>query len=62
MKAFISTHENKPPLIILNLVLEGEYSRKNFAIFLDNIDYEMTKFHSYPKTRDLWQAQSEYDL
>ncbi len=59
MKAYISTSEKKPPIIVLTSVLEGEYSRKNFAIFMDNLDQDMTKFHSYPKTRDLWRNQDE---
>lgn len=59
MKAYISTSEEKPPIIVLTSVLEGEYSRKSFAIFMDNLDQDMTKFHSYPKTRDLWRNQDE---
>lgn len=59
MKAYISTDENQPPIIILNSVLKGEYSRQSFAIFMDNLDYEMTNFNSYPKTRDIWRNQSE---
>lgn len=59
MKAYISTSENNLPIIILNSVLEGGYSRQSFAIFMDNIDYEMTNFKSYPKTRDMWRNQDE---
>lgn len=59
IKAYIVTNENKPPIIALNSVLAGEYSRKNFAIFMDNIDYDMTKFHSYPKTHDMWCSEGE---
>lgn len=50
MKIYINTHENKPTIVILNSVLEGEYSRKNFTIFLDNIDCDMRQFYSHPKT------------
>ena len=59
IKAYIVTNENKPPIIALTSVLEGEYSRKNFAIFMDNIDYDMTKFNSYPKTHDMWRNEGE---
>ncbi len=59
MKAHIVTSENNSPIIILNSVLEGEYSRQSFANFMDNIDYEMTQFKSYPKTRDMWRNQDE---
>lgn len=59
IKTYIITYENKPPIIALNSVLAGEYSRKNFAIFMDNIDYDMTKFHSYPKTQDMWRNEGE---
>lgn len=54
VKAHISAFEDSPPIIVLTSVLEGEYSRQSFAIFLDNIDYDMKKFHSYPKTDDMW--------
>ena len=57
IKAYISTRENKPPIIILNSVHEGEYSRQSFANFIDNIEYDMSSFHSYPKTRDIWHSQ-----
>lgn len=62
MKVHIDTHENEPPIVVLNSVLEGKYSRKNFAIFWDNIDYDMRKFHSYPKTRDMWRTESECNV
>lgn len=61
IKAFISTQENQPPIILLRAVFEGEYNRQRFAIFLDNIDCDMRKFHSYPKTHDMWRTQSECD-
>ncbi|BAY48929.1 hypothetical protein SAMD00079811_65580 [Scytonema sp. HK-05] len=54
VKAHICSFEDSPPIIVLTSVLEGEYSRQSFAIFLDNIDYDMKKFHSYPKTPDMW--------
>lgn len=59
MKIYIHKYENELPIMILNSVLEGEYSRKNFAIFLDNIDCDMRKFHSYTKTHDMWRTESE---
>lgn len=62
MKVHIDSNENEPPIVILSSVLEGEYSRKNFAIFLDNIYYDMSKFYSYPKTRDMWRTESEYNV
>ncbi|MEH1842909.1 MAG: DNA mismatch repair protein [Nostoc sp.] len=54
VKAYIRVFEDNSPIIVLTSVLEGEYSRHSFAIFLDNIDYDMRKFHSYPKTLDIW--------
>ena len=59
MKVCIRGVEDGKPFVTLNSVLEGEYSRKNFAIFLDNIDQDMSKFHSYPKTSDIWFTQDE---
>lgn len=59
MKANIITYENKPPIISLNSVLAGNYSKQNFAIFMDNIEHDMAKFHSYPKTRDMWRTEDE---
>jgi hypothetical protein len=58
-KTYINIYENKPHIIVLNSVLEGEYSRQNFAIFMDNIGHDMIKFHSYPKTHDIWLTQDE---
>ena len=62
MKAYIISHDSKPPIIILNSVLEGEYSRQNFAIFMDNIEQDMRKFHSYPKTQELWRSDMEDEI
>ena len=59
IKACIRTVENKAPYVVLNSVLAGEYSRQSFAVFLDNIDYDMNKFHSYPKTRDIWRVSDD---
>lgn len=59
MKACIRRSDEENPFIMLTSVLEGEYSRKNFAIFLDNIQQDMTQFHSYPKTVDIWQDQDD---
>lgn len=61
-KVHIDTHKNEPPIIVLNSVLEGEYNRQKFAIFLDNIEWDMRKFHSYPKTIDMWSTESEYSF
>jgi hypothetical protein len=57
MKACICNIEERDPFVMLTSVLEGAYDRKNLAIFLDNINQEMDQFYSYPKTRDMWQAQ-----
>jgi hypothetical protein len=62
LKVHIDTHENEPPILVLHSVLEEEYSRQNFAIFLDNIECDMKKFHSYPKTIDIWSTESGYNL
>ena len=59
MKVCVRGVEDGKPFLLVNSVLEGEYSRKNFAIFLDNIDQDLNKFHSYPKTRDIWRTQDE---
>jgi hypothetical protein len=59
MKACIRGVEDGKPYIVLTSVLEGDYSRKNFAIFLENLDQDMDQFHSYPKTRDMWRTQDE---
>lgn len=59
LTACIRGVEERKPYVIFTSVLEGEYSRKNFAIFLENIYEDMGKFSSYPKTRDIWQGQDE---
>lgn len=59
MKAYIREANDGTPFIILSSVLEGDYNRKNFAIFLENIDQDLDKFHSYPKTRDIWKSQED---
>jgi hypothetical protein len=59
IKACIRGVEDRRPFIALTSVLEGDYSRKNFAIFLDNLEQDIDQFHSYPKTRDMWRPQDD---
>lgn len=57
MKACITGVETGKIFITLSSVIEGDYNRKNFAIFLDNIDNDMVHFHSLPQTRNIWDIQ-----
>lgn len=59
MKAAIRGVEDRKPYIMLTSVCEGEYNRKNFSIFLDNIEQDMNQFHAYPKTRHIWGSKDE---
>ena len=57
MKACVRGMEDLRPYIILSSVLEGDYSRKNFAIFLENLYHDLELFHDYPKTVDLFRSR-----
>mgnify|MGYP002777119335 CR=1 FL=1 len=61
-KAFIRTFDDGTPALVLSSVLEGDYSRQNFAVFLDNIEDDMKQFNAYPKTGAIWSTQSENDV
>ena len=56
MKICIRGIEDGKPFIMLTSVIEGAYDRKNFAIFLENINEDMNQFHAHPKTRDLYET------
>ncbi len=57
MKAYIGGIEDLRPYIILSSVLEGDYSRKNFAIFLENLHHDLELFHKHFRANDLFKSK-----
>ncbi len=57
MKAYIGGMEDLQPYIILSSVLEGDYSRKNFAIFLENLHHDLELFHKHSRANDLFRSR-----
>lgn len=59
LKAHIATNEHRAHRLRLKSVFLGKYSKQNFAIFMNKIEVEMEKFHSYPKTSDMLATEDE---
>jgi hypothetical protein len=54
MKASVRPFSEGGFYICMDSVLEGSYDRKNFSIFLDNIEHDMHAFNDYIKTNDIF--------
>jgi hypothetical protein len=57
-KAYIHVPEGKqPPLLSISSVLEGDYDRKNFSIFLDNLEEDLRSFEEHPASLEIFGGE-----
>lgn len=54
LRACVSSFSDGGYYLRLESVLEGDYDRRNFSIFLDNIERDLDVFNSYIKTKDMF--------
>ncbi|WP_017302411.1 YbjN domain-containing protein [Nodosilinea nodulosa] len=54
MKACVSSFTEGGYFLCMDSVLEGGYDRRNFSIFLDNIERDLNVFNDYIKTKDVF--------
>lgn len=59
MRAWVYATEEDSYCLFIDSVLEGSYDRKNFSIFLDNIEHDIRIFHTYPKTYDMFAEDEQ---
>ncbi len=59
IKACIRIISDSPPWLFLTSVYEGEYSRQNFSVFIENIHEDMDKYNRHFKTIEMWKEHEE---